>query len=239
MQRIGESVLKVLVYAFGLLFWAIAMLLVVTLLLPALRGRFEEHWLPATAIILCAAALLANLSRDFIKQGILKVVSLFKPTPPGGIVEIKAALPMAKEFIAMSENGKFVINNPRTINIQDNSTSHATNNNVQSGIIGSGTVHVHHHIEERKVEARDLRENPAASVPDKVADNDTIDINELLVFAEQLMKRPVARNTITKILERGHIESCGEVKIDKNWCNVYPRVRSKEAIAQWVADKAT
>lgn len=235
MQKIGEPVLKVAVYLFGMLFWAAAMSLTFSLIHLIFRGRLEEYWPHTLAIIFAAAALLANLSRDFIRQGILKVASLFHQTSSTDIVKIESGSLMAKEPIAMAGNEKFIINNPGTVNIQDNSTSPVTNNNVQGGIIGSGTVHVHQHIEEQAVKTQTLQVKPAGGTPD--ADNDTIDINELLAYAEQFAKRPVARNTITNILERGGIESCGEVKVDKTWCNVYPRARSKEAVERWATDK--
>jgi hypothetical protein len=230
-QKIGEPALKVLVYVVGMICWAFPMLLVVSMVDLLLKGRFEEYWPHACAIMFGAAAFLANLSRDFIRHGILKVASLFNPAPPGHLVKIDAGPLMSKELVAMAGNEKFVINNPGTVNIQDKST----NNNVQGGIIGTGTVHVHQRIEEQAVKTQTFEVKPAAGIP--ADDNDTIDINELLAYAEQLAKRPVARNTITNILERGSIESCGEVKVDKTWCNVYPRARAKEAVEKWAADK--
>lgn len=146
MRRFGESVLRIAVYALGLLFWTAAMLLTLNLLFPVFRGRLEAYWPHALAIIFCVAALLVNLSREFIRQGVLKITALFNPSPAGNLIQITTRQPGEKECAEMSENGKFIINNPGTVTIQDNSTTHIAHNNVQTGIIGSGNVTVHQHI---------------------------------------------------------------------------------------------
>lgn len=207
-SRIGESTLKALVYVFAWLSWAVCMLLIVMLVDVLLKGHFEEYWLPVVLIIFGAAALMANVSRDFIKHGLQKVVSLFHPTRSDDTDKRNAAI-TAREPTAMSGNGKLVINNPASVTINQNTT----HNNVQGGIIGNGTVHVHHHVEGRPAETiTPIRESaeayPAAEAspsPVSLSENEAVAVSghvregrrefrkkwsDLVRIAEMLFARP-------------------------------------------------
>ena len=66
---------------------------------------------------------------------------------------------------------------------------------------------------------------------------ETINLHGLLDYAEKLFGRAVSKNAVNNALERGKVASCGQVKVERTWCNVYPRAQSKEAIERWAADK--
>ncbi|MCC8180354.1 MAG: hypothetical protein LIP23_05525 [Planctomycetes bacterium] len=127
-------------------------------------------------------------------------------------------------------DSKYVFNNPGVINIQDNST---TTNNLQSGIIGSGTVQVYH--QNGKNETAEEGANTASTEsPKSPAIKKTANIKELQDYTETLMGRALADGTIRNILKRAGIEPCGEEMHKQAKANIYPWEPAQKALSEYV-----
>jgi hypothetical protein len=139
---------------------------------------------------------------------------------------------MAKDTTAMAEKGNPSYHFPGNVTFQ-----HITNHNTEGGIIGNAPIIINQNFGQPRTESPTQQEEPPENTPEPVSKPDTIDINELLAYAEQRMNRAISRNTIVNILERAKIEPCGEIKVGKTWCKVYPRALAKETVDKWVTDK--
>ena len=229
MLKIGQSVLIVLLHLFVLALCLIVISLLLSLFPQEVWQRFDLYWVLGV-IIFGLIALLTTFSRSFIRRGISQTASLFKQNSIAEFDESTTSSLMAKEQITMPSENKFYLNNPV---IHNNHTTNVTNNNVQGGIIGSGTVHVHQHIEEKNA-GLPIRQEDAEAVD--FDESDMADVNELIEYSAKLMLGGVSRNTIKKIMRDANIKH-ERKKVGQAIRHYYPRKDGQSAIAQYVADK--
>lgn len=129
---------------------------------------------------------------------------------------------------AMAENPKVIIQSPGNVTINNNTT----HNNVQGGIIGNGTVNVHQYGDRTPP----MPAPPAAQSADPVVlipMKDTANLDELLEYAEKLVGKAIAENTVRNILERADVESCGEENRGRARPKLYPKEQAEKAIADY------
>jgi len=191
-------------------------------------GRFKENWFLWTAFIFCWVGLL-GFFLQWVRRLAMKAgeLSSVQASPNGPDFENHIAL--VQGMSPMSEKPKVIIQSPGVVNVHHNTT----HNNVQGGIVGSGTVTVHQHFDQTR---------PPAPVPEPQSDDpvvlipikETANLDELLEYAETELKRPLAENTMRNILERADVESCGEEKRGRARAKVYPREQAEKAIDAYV-----
>ena len=229
-RRLGASVWNVLVYVAAITSWLVGMFFTVIILHTVAEGR-EVHWLSAVAIIIIAAAFLAALVMQLVKYGVSKPPA--EPNAPVGICEANALI-AGKDALPMSENPKLLIISPGVVNIQDNAT-----HNAPGGIISSGTVNVHHPVEERVVEAAQVApEESKAETPVTLSDAEAVSLDELVEYANKLMEYPVSGGTVRNILKRAGVKALKnkEPRGEDNRAraHLYPKAEAQKAVAEYV-----
>ena len=137
--------------------WTGSVLLLFSVLGHVLGGRFGEYWFSLAAIITCSFAIMVELSKHALHSSSPAKCCIGKTIFSGDVVAFKAATTV-KESMIMFKEGGTVIHNPGVINIHNNNSQ----NTVQNGIIGSGTVNVHHHTGDRRPETAAAQDEPAS-----------------------------------------------------------------------------
>lgn len=193
-----------------------------------LGSDIQNMWIPIAG----ASALFLVFFTNLVKQ--LRLPDRSKANQP--IVPMvstdadgSSTFEFSGESHAMTEKPKVIIQNPGNVTINNNTT----HNNVQGGIIGSGSVTVHQHFE--KPEATNPATEPQPVEPVKLIPiKEAVNIDELLAYAETLMGKAMAENTVRNILERAEIESCGEEKRGRARAKTYPREQAEKAISDYI-----
>lgn len=195
-------------------------------------GRFQEEWFLCTAFILCGVALLA-VFLQWVRQLAVKARELPAgqtfPDNPGAANPVE----LVQGMLPMSDKPKVIIQSPGNVTINHNTT----HNNVQGGIIGSGTVTVHQHFDKTQPSPpppETQSTDPVLLIPAK----ETANLDELQVYVEKLLGKAIAENTVRKILERAEVESCGEEIRGRARPKLYPREQAEKALADYaIANK--
>ena len=229
MRKIGEPIAKATVYVCAFAFWALAMFFTYSIVEFIFRGHIEKYWLTLLVIMLGCGVMLSLTARNLIKDGIPRAVSLFRPAMPGNPDESTANPFMTKETTAMAqnENPSITFSAPVTINA-------STNHNASGGIIGNAPITIHQHFDKPPpapsiIDAEIIAE--AAVVPNA----ETASLDALQEYAESLMGKALAENTVRNVLERAAVESCGEENRGRARAKLYPKEQAEKALADYVA----
>ena len=189
---------------FKLAIWTALVMLFFRLLGMIVGGNFREFWVLIAAAVTIFITFVVNLLKRFQLPGDTENGHTASPTLsalPNGA----NAINLYGEGQVMAEKPKVIIQSPGNVTI-NNTTNH---NNVQGGIIGSGTVNVHQYGD--KTPSMPI---PSALQPDDsvvlLPMKDTANLDELQEYADKLMGKAIAENTVRNILERADVESCGE-----------------------------
>ena len=175
------------------------------------------------------AVLYAMLSRNLIKFGIPKAAAFVQRI----IFHVRHEQTLnpltAKETTAMAKDGNpsFTFSAPVTINA-------STNHNASGGIIGNAPITIHQHFDKPPpapsiIDAEIIAE--AAVVPNA----ETASLDALQEYAESLMGKALAENTVRNVLERAAVESCGEENRGRARAKLYPKEQAEKALADYVA----
>lgn len=132
-------------------------------------------------------------------------------------------------MIDMGENSKYVFNDAKVVNIQDNSCT--INNSATGGIVTGGTVNIYGDTA-RGTDSSTAPQEPSSKDAD--GNNESTTIDELLEYAEKLMGRAIAENTVRNVLDRANVESCGEEVRGRARPKLYPREQAEKALADYV-----
>ncbi len=228
MRKIDKPIAKAAVYVCAFAFWAAAMFFTYNLVVLMFRGRIEEQGAVFLVFMFGFAALYATFSRDLIELGMPAAASLVRSAMSGNPDEAIATPLMIKDPTAMAktENPSFTFSAPVTINA-------STNHNASGGIIGNAPITIHQHFDKPPpappiIDAEIIQE--AAVVPDA----ETASLDALQEYAERLMGKALAENTVRNVLERAAVESCGEENRGRARAKLYPKERAEKALADYV-----
>lgn len=219
---------KRLVYITLAAVWTVGILVTAYAMRDIIGGRFKDDWFIITSMVLSALVLFVGFLQ-WVSRLAMKATghpsNQISPndSDAGNHIEI------VQGMSPMSDIPKVIIQNPGNVTINHNTT----HNNVQGGIVGSGTVTVHQHFDKAQSSTppHDAQsDDPVVLIPVK----ETANLDELLEYAETELKRPLAENTMRNILERADVESCGEEKRGRARAKVYPREQAEKAIDAYV-----
>lgn len=213
----------------ALIFWTAAVLLFFNTMGTIVGGYFREFWLYIALFTSAFFVLVVKCVRGLCLQpepGSAGNGLLHQPIDTKGAT----TLSQSNEQPVISNPSQVIIQNPENVTVNHTET----HNKVQGGIIGSGTVTVHQHFGNQQ---------PSATVPDDktvqaveiVDSEDAANIGDLHDYAETLLGRALAGNTVRNVLDRAKIDSCGNEKRGRALAKLYPKKKALSAIAEYVA----
>ena len=205
--------------------WAAAILLFFRFLGYLVGGNFRDFWLIIATASTMFITFFATLLKRLRLPGDAECVSSITN---GGTNSQTLNPLMTKDPIAMAknENQSFTFTAPVTINT-------ATNHNAPGGIISNAPVTVNQYYDKQKPAAPIIDAEIIEAAP-VVPEAETASLDELRVYAETLMGRAIAENTIRNVLERAAIESCDEEKRGRAWAKLYPKTQAEKVLADYV-----
>ena len=212
--------------------WTALVMLFFRFLGMVVGGNFREFWVLIAAAVTIFITFVVHLLKRFQLPGDTEDGQAASPTLsalPNGA----NAINLYGEGQVMAEKPKVIIQSPGNVTI-NNTTNH---NNVQGGIIGSGTVNVHQYGDKTP-----LMPAPPVAQPDDavvvIPSQETANLSELLGYGEKLLGKPIAENTVRNVLDRADVESCGEEVRGRVRPKLYPREQAEKALADYaIANK--